>query len=92
MKLSGEEARNIVYDLDALWKRATKNVVEETTRWSIIKSAVFQHLPSGKFYEFWWSQGATETQDEAPFEYDDEYEPVEVVQKIVKRVIWEPKK
>jgi hypothetical protein len=40
---------------------------------------IFKHIASEKFYRLCWSVGATEQQDEQPFEYD-EPEPVEVEQ------------
>lgn len=58
------------------------NIVD-TSRWSEIHEVVFKH--QGKFYRTDYSCGATEMQDESPFEYDDdeiectEVEPVEVV-------------
>lgn len=54
----------------------------DTTRWSEIHEIVFKY--QDKFYMTTYSCGATECQDESPFEYDDdeiqvtEVKPVEV--------------
>lgn len=57
--------------------------IDDTTRWSILHSIVFKF--EDKFYTTCYSEGATEMQDESPFEHEgDEVEcfevkPVEVV-------------
>ena len=38
------------------------------TRWSIVSRRVFRH--DNKYYETIYSQGATEQQDESPYEYE----------------------
>lgn len=56
----------------------------DTTRWSIINRMVFKF--EGKFYVTTFSHGATECQDESPYEYEgDEIECKEVfpVQKTI---------
>jgi len=56
----------------------------DQTRWSTVNRRVFKH--EGKFYETVYSYGSTESQDESPYEYDeDEIECKEVfeVQKLV---------
>ena len=62
----------------------------DTSRWSVIKEMIFKDLSTGLFYQTAYSEGATECQDESPFEYDpDEIECVQVeqVEKIVK--VWQ---
>ena len=88
MKLTREEAQAIVYSDDSDWQCINKEIVK-TTRWSILKKEVHEHLPTGKFYEFHYSVGATEIQNERAYEYDTEVEPVEVeqIEKIV--MVWE---
>lgn len=61
-----------------------------TTRWSIIKEIVFQDK-DGKYYQTTYSEGATEFQDESPWEYEDEIECTEVELKEVKVMKWCPK-
>lgn len=56
-----------------------------TSRWSVEYSLIFKEKASGKFYEAHYSRGATEQQDERPFEHDGdaiacvEVRPVEKV-------------
>ena len=89
MKLSAEVAREIVYDDHEDWQEVTKSMTDHT-RWSVYYTGVFLHTPSGKHYWLHWSVGATEQQDERPFEYDKETEAIEVrqVEKVV--VDWVP--
>lgn len=61
----------------------------DTSRWSIHHEIVFEH--QGKFYQTEYSEGATEMQDESPWEYDDEVDCVEVELKPVQVMKWVPK-
>ena len=52
----------------------------DTSRWSTIHEVVYKDLETGKFYESSYRKGATESQDERPYEYDGaEIELCEVV-------------
>ena len=52
----------------------------DTSRWSHIHERVYKDLNTGKFFHTTYSVGATECQDERPYEYDgDEVEFTEVV-------------
>jgi len=64
----------------------TEEVLDEiidNSRWSILHRRVFRF--EDKFYETFYSVGATEQQDERPYEYDgkeiecQEVEPVQVL-------------
>jgi len=63
--------------------RLVYDKITSTGRWSIHHEMVFQ-ADDGKFYSTFYSVGATEMQDEGPWEYDPdpvectEVEPVEV--------------
>jgi len=77
-------------DLQALaWREHDEDVYEvimseisDTSRWSVYYEMVFKF--DGKFYVTYYSKGATECQDESPYEYEPEevlciqVEPVEV--------------
>ena len=60
-----------------------KDEIYENSRWSIRSELIFKF--EGKFYQVCYSVGATEQQDESPWEYDgediecSEVKPVEVV-------------
>lgn len=49
----------------------------DNSRWSIMHLFIFKYT-DGKIYETTYSIGATESQDERPWEYEDEVECVEV--------------
>ena len=66
--------------IEALEKNAIVEHITDTSRWSVHYRRVFEH--EGKLYETFYSVGATECQDESPYEYaDDEIECKEVFRK-----------
>jgi hypothetical protein len=69
---------------------AIEDKVIDNSRWSIHHEIVFEH--EGKFYRTYYSVGATECQDEEPWEYDDEVDCTEVVQKEITVMAWVPAK
>lgn len=87
MELTKEDGRSIVYDCHEDWQPVEDDIIE-STRWSILHKGVFKHIPTNKYYVLYWSVGATEYQDERPFECE-EPKPIEVqqVEKTVK--VWE---
>lgn len=51
--------------------------LEDNSRWSLEYEMIFKF--KDKYYRTWYERGATECQDERPYEYDDdEIEVVEV--------------
>lgn len=70
------------------YENAIVDNIIDTTRWSIVHEIVFSD--KGKFYMTTYSEGATECQDEKPWEYDDEVECVEVELREVKVKKWVP--
>lgn len=64
--------------------------ITDTSRWSIHYDCVFPY--QGKFYKTSYSVGATESQDERHWQYEDEVECVEVELKKVEVVKWAEKK
>ncbi len=50
-------------------------------RWSVVHSIIIERKSDNKFFRGWYNVGATESQDESPWEYDapvfDEVIPVE---------------
>ena len=90
MKLTEQEARDIVNEDHEFWRAETSEQIIDHHRWSVSIQRVFKHTPSGKFYEFLWMRGATEQQWEEPFEGEKEVEVVEVksVEKVV--IDWVP--
>lgn len=70
------------------------SAIEETlidnSRWSLYYEIIFED--GGKYWQTGYSCGATECQDEAPWEYETEVECVEVVKKPVTKEEWVPVK
>lgn len=77
----------LINELD-LPDSAIKTTIIDTTRWSIIYEIVFSH--DNKFWKTNYSVGATEIQNESPWEYRDLVECIEVqlVEKTIKT--WQP--
>lgn len=61
----------------------------DSSRWSLHYSLIFRYRD--KFYATSYSRGATEMQDESPFDdYDDEIECLEVVPVEVTKIEYRP--
>lgn len=66
-----------------------KNKICETTRWSICYDLVFKIIATGKYYSSFYSRGATECQDESPYEHSKaEVECPEVEPKLIEVTIY----
>ena len=80
MKFTKEFLQNLAWkgDYDKDEVKVIETVLADTTRWSIVYDMVF--LYKEKYYLTSYSVGATESQDESPYEYaGDEIECTEVV-------------
>ncbi|MGG1659585.1 hypothetical protein [Brevibacillus sp. NRS-1366] len=75
----------LIKELD-LPSSAILDEITDTSRWSMHHKIIFEYR--GKFYRTHYSVGATEQQDESPWEYEDEIECVEVELKEVKVLKW----
>ena len=76
----------LVNELDLPYGRVIVDKIIDMSRWSIIHEIVFED--NGKFYQTTYSEGATECQDERPWEYEDEVECYEVELREVKVNKW----
>ena len=83
MEFSKETLQNLVWgDFDSDHYEVIYDNVEDSSRWSIQHEMVFKY--DGKFYQTSYRVGATEYQDEQPYENDNdeiechEVEPYEV--------------
>lgn len=83
MKLTSKEAKNVVWEEADGWEPVTEESIIDQKRWVTVVERVFRHIDSGKTFNFVWERGSTECQEQQPYEYDDFYEPVEVVEKEV---------
>ena len=64
------------------------NEIVDSSRWSIRYRLVFQY--GDKVYQTYYSVGATENQDESPWEYDDKIKCTEVLEVEVLVKKWVP--
>lgn len=78
----------LMNELNLPYENTIVDEIVDTGRWSIYHRIVFSD--NGKFYETSYSEGATECQDERPWEYEDEIECTEVELKEVKVKKWVP--
>lgn len=65
----------LVNELDLPYNAIEEELIDNS-RWSLDYRIVFED--NGKFYETYYSVGATECQEERPWEYEDEVECTEV--------------
>ena len=78
LEFTPKEGRNIIWSDTDKFKTIQMEIVD-TGRWSVHKEAIVQRLSDGKFFKTNFSEGATESQDERPFEYDSKATFTEVV-------------
>ena len=62
-----------------------KNEIVDTSRWSVHHTLIFMF--EDKYYRTYYSVGATENQDESPFEYEPDMIECEEVVPVEKTVI-----
>ena len=68
--LTSEQGRDIVYGDDSNFVTIEDKIVG-TRRWSIEYEIVVQRKSDGKYFKDGYSRGATESQDERPYEYSE---------------------
>lgn len=59
-------------DYDSDLYEIMEDEIIDTSRWSSIYKQVFKDKQTGKFYTTTYSTGATECQDEQPYEYESD--------------------
>lgn len=78
MVFKKEELQKMVYGESERLEKVEEKI-SDTSRWSIHYEVVFKDNQTDKHYSSYYSEGATEYQDESPYEYDsDEIECQEV--------------
>lgn len=91
MKFSSEDLLEIVSGGSVADLTLISDEIWDKSRWSIIHRIIFQH--GNRYFSTTYSVGATESQDESPFEYaDDEVECEEVIPVEKTVIVYEPKK
>ncbi len=91
MKYTKEQMQDMAYgygESDKLIEVEKK--ITSVSRWSIHYTVIFKDVDTGKHYSSSYSRGATEAQDESPYEYaNDEIEVTEVEQIEKMVMVWE---
>lgn len=64
-----------------------RNEMYDTSRWSIWYDLIFKENETDKLYQTSYSRGATECQDESPWEYDGDMIDCHEVEKYEKTII-----
>ena len=84
LRLTPDEGRSIVWNDHDDFETVESNIVG-VARWSLIYKNIYKQKSSGKFFKTSYSVGATESQDEQPYEYVKEavFEEVFPVEKLV---------
>jgi hypothetical protein len=89
MKYLGKELQAMVYG-----DSETLDLVEDSItghgRWVVNHRGIFKDKTTNKYYQTYWRVGATECQEEVPFEYEyeKEVECDEVEQKEIISLTW----
>ena len=64
-----------------------QSTIVEHSRWSVHYEEIFEH--EGKYYRTYYSVGATESQDEQPYEYDEDMIECQEVEQVKRYVsVW----
>ena len=92
-KLFNKEDLLLVMDGDSEKLSLLASEIITTGRWSIHRRMVFRDNSDGKCYESHYSVGATESQDESPYEFEgDQISCVEVEPIVVQVTQYKKKK
>ena len=70
LNLTSEQGRDIVYGDDSNFVIIEDRIVG-TRRWSVVYEIVVQRKTDGKYFKDVYRRGATEMQDEQPYEYSE---------------------
>jgi len=88
MKFDKKYLQNVVWSEEG---EIIENKIIETSRWSIHYRMIFK-TEDGRLFETFYERGATEMQDQQPYEYDSdeiecsEVKPVKTVVTIYERI------
>ena len=96
--LTCKQARGLVYDdspgiekedgtFEPYFEVVERKIID-TTRWSTVHEMIVKETQTGRHFLTSYSQGATEGQDEQPFEYSEpDWVEVSKVEKVIE--VWE---
>lgn len=81
------DKKYLTHELDLPWAAEEDHVIGNG-RWTIKHEIIFIDPADGKHYRAYYNVGATECQEEGPWEYDDKVSCEEVEKKEVTVVKW----
>jgi hypothetical protein len=70
IKVSNAEAEAIAFGENPDFKQIQESI-SHTSRWAIHYNIVVQRISDSKYFSSYYSVGATESQDQRPYEYDE---------------------
>ena len=89
LEITKEDAIDLANDeYDDTIYEVISDKIDGSSRWSIEYELVVKTLADGRYWKSYYSRGATESQDEGPYEYGDP-EFTEVFPKQVEVTIYE---
>ncbi len=87
MEIDNETFHEILWGDHEDFEAVTDTKIEDQSRWSVYKSCVYEQISTGKFFEAYWSEGATEQQEGQDEDWSfTEVEPKEVTTIVYNRV------
>lgn len=84
MNIDNDTFREILWGDYEDFETVTDTKIEDQSRWSIYKSCVYKQKSTGKFFEAYWGEGATEIQDGQ----DEDWQFTEVEPKEVTTIVY----
>lgn len=63
MEIDNEIFEEILWGDHEDFEAVTDTKIEDQSRWSIYKSCIYKQKSTGKFFEAYWGEGATEMQE-----------------------------
>lgn len=83
LQLTKEQGRDIIYGDNPNFEIIETNLVDHG-RWTLTYEIVVQRKSDGKYFKDYYQKGATESQDESPYEYTNpNFTEVEKKEKVV---------
>ena len=74
-----QEFSEILWNDNEDYESVTSTKIEDQSRWSVYKSCIFKQKSTGKFFEAYWGEGATEYQEDQCEDWSfTEVVPIEV--------------
>ena len=84
MNINNDTFNEILWDDHEDFEAVTNTKIEDQSRWSVYKSRVYKQKSTGKFFEAFWGEGATEMQDGQ----DEDWHFAEVEPKEVTTIVY----